>query len=130
MQPLTHCEPQVYSDPRNRIEWSFSIVKQAQLMRGETALKVHQAIEEYFKEYAIEAPIWLVLPSRIVALTSPTPTKSLIDQFNDLKALILPIIREVDPKAEFYNDFFDHILRRSELTQDAVSEILEKLYMN
>lgn len=115
---IKHLDEKVYKDPKFIISVSFSVRKRHPAFSGEAGKLAASALQKYLKTHAIKAFGWVIMPDRILLTASPTEKKSMFDIVKELKAILQAVV----PSADFWPDFFDHVLRKSE---DPLQEVLE-----
>lgn len=124
MRQITHLGEEVYADPKNIIAATFSLRRRSTALQDSIAEKASDILKSYWKKHNIRAYGWLIMPDRIHIVVSPTNEKSVVAMIQDLQKALE---KDVLPRyAQFYEDFFDHVLRKAENPRAYVQELFER----
>ena len=120
---IRHLKDEVYADPKNIISVVFGIRGAVKAFVGERTRKANDLIKQYLALHQVTAYGWCVLADRVHLIAAPTPQKSLRQMVTDLQQILTK--QALPPKVEFYGDFFDHVLRKTEDPKQRTNELFE-----
>jgi len=122
--PFSHLKPEIYANPSTIVAIGFKVRGKVPCFTGTIAEKATAIVGSYLETNHIKHYGWIVLPESVELVISPTKTKNIFMIVEDLKKALkksaLPAGRE------FFDDFFDHVLRSKESPQQMATERFER----
>jgi hypothetical protein len=120
---IHHLKTELYADPKNIFRVHMGLRRKREALTGDAAAKAAGQLRAYLTKHAIPTHAWLLLPDRISLIIQPTTAKSIFTITEDVQKLIKT--RALPADAEFFGDFLDHILRKTEDPKLMATELLQ-----
>jgi len=100
----------------------MGIRRKQEILTGEIATRASGLIKAYLTKHAIPTHAWIVLTNRISLVIQPTAAKNIFTIAEELQKLIKQ--KALPKEVDFYGDFLDHLLRKSEDPRFVSTELL------